>query len=65
VGTTIITVNIKGVLIKKHVEFKKKGCFLQLQNFFVKAKTKYDKGDFDWMIEISTTTKMITIPTFV
>jgi hypothetical protein len=30
----------------------------------VKAKTKYDKGNFDWMIELSTTTKMITIPTF-
>ncbi len=29
VGTTIITINIKGGLIKTHVEFiEKKGCFL-------------------------------------
>ncbi len=42
----------------------KKGCFSQFENFFVKAKIDYDKGDFDWMIELSTTTKMITIPTF-
>jgi hypothetical protein len=64
VGTTIITVNIKGCLIKTHVEFIKKGFFLWLKNFFVKAKTNYDKGDFDWTIEISTTIKMKTIPTF-
>jgi hypothetical protein len=33
-------------------------------NFFVKVKTNYDKGDFDWMIELSTTTKVITILAF-
>jgi hypothetical protein len=31
----------------------------------VKAKIDYDKGYFDWMIELSTTTKVTTIPTFV
>jgi hypothetical protein len=30
----------------------------------VKVKTKYDKGDSDWTIELSTTTKVTTIPTF-
>jgi len=30
----------------------------------VKAKINYDKGDFDWTIELSTTTKVTTIPTF-
>jgi len=30
----------------------------------VKAKIDYDKGDFDWTIELSTTTKVTTIPTF-
>jgi len=30
----------------------------------VKAKIDHDKGDFDWTIELSTTTKVITIPTF-
>jgi hypothetical protein len=63
-GTTTIIVKIKGGLIKTHVEFIKKGCFLQLENFFMKAKTDYDKGDFNWKIELSTTTKVTTIPTF-
>jgi hypothetical protein len=30
----------------------------------MKAKTYYDKGDFDFMIKLSTTTKLTTIPTF-
>jgi hypothetical protein len=30
----------------------------------MKAKIDYDKGYFDWMIELSTSTKVITIPTF-
>jgi hypothetical protein len=30
----------------------------------VKAKTNYDKGDFDWLIELSTTIKVTTISTF-
>jgi hypothetical protein len=47
VGTTIITINIKGGLIKTHVEFIKKGCFFTIGIFFVKAKTDYDKGDSD------------------
>jgi hypothetical protein len=45
-GTTTITVNIKGGLIETHAEFIKKGSFLQLENFSVKVKTYYDKGDF-------------------
>jgi hypothetical protein len=63
-GTTTITVNIRGGLIKTHVEFIKKGCFLQLEIFSMKVKTYYDKGDSDWMIKLSTTTKVTTIPTF-
>jgi hypothetical protein len=64
VGTTTITIIIKGGLIKTHAKFIKKGCFLQFENFFVKAKIDYDKGDFDWMIELSIATKVTTIPTF-
>jgi hypothetical protein len=30
----------------------------------MEAKTNYDEGDFDWTIELSTTTKATTIPTF-
>jgi hypothetical protein len=30
VGTTIITINIKGGLIKTHVEFIKKNCFFMV-----------------------------------
>jgi hypothetical protein len=58
VGTTIIIISIKGGLIKTHVDFIKKSCFLRLENFFVKAKTNYNKGDFDWMIKLSTTIKV-------
>ncbi len=64
VGTTIITINIKGGLIKTHVEFIKKNCFLRLENFSMKAKIDYDKGNFDWTIELSIATKVTTIPTF-
>jgi len=32
--------------------------------FFVKAKIDYDKGYYNQKIELSTTTKMKTIPTF-
>jgi hypothetical protein len=64
VGTTTITVSIRGSLIKTHVEFIKKGCFLRLKNFFVKAKKNYDKGDSNWTIELSTAMKVTTIPTF-
>jgi hypothetical protein len=56
VGTTTITISIKGGLIKTHVEFIKKGFFYGYF-FFVKAKTNYDKGGFDWTIELSTSTK--------
>ncbi len=30
----------------------------------MKAKIDYDKGDFDWTIELSIVTKVTTIPTF-
>jgi hypothetical protein len=30
----------------------------------MKVKTNYDKGDFDWTIELSTATKMTTILAF-
>jgi hypothetical protein len=63
-GTTTITVNIKGGLIKTHVKFTKKCCFLRLEIFSMKAKTNYDKGDSNWTIELSTTIKVTTIPTF-
>jgi hypothetical protein len=63
-GTTTIIVNIKGGLIKTHAKFIKKGCFLRLENFFVKVKTNYGKGDYDWTIELSTTRKMTTILAF-
>ncbi len=64
VRTTTITVNIKGGLIKTHSKFIKKGSFLRLKFFFVETKTNYEKGGSDWMIELSTTTKVTTIPTF-
>jgi hypothetical protein len=32
--------------------------------FFVKAKTDYDKGDSNWTVELSTTTKVTTILAF-
>ncbi len=62
--TTIIIINIRGGLIKTHAKFIRKCCFLWLENFSMKAKIDYDKGYFDWMIELSTSTKVITIPTF-
>jgi hypothetical protein len=46
VGTTTIIISIRGGLIKTHVEFIKKCCFLQLEKFFVKAKRDYDKKRF-------------------
>jgi hypothetical protein len=61
--TTTIIVNIGRGLVKTHDEFIKK-CFLWLEYFFVKAKINYDKGDYDWTIELSTTTKVTTILTF-
>jgi hypothetical protein len=35
-----------------------------LENFFLKVKTNYDKGNYDWMIELTTTTKLTTILAF-
>ncbi len=64
VGTTIITVIIKGGLIKTHIEFIKKVCFLKLTNLFMKAKIHYNKGDSNWTIELSIDTKMKTILAF-
>jgi hypothetical protein len=39
VSITIITVSIKGSLIKTHFTFIKKIVFYNMQNFFMKAKT--------------------------
>ncbi len=38
--------------------------FLRLEFFSMKAKTNHDKGDSNWTIELSTTIKVTTIPTF-
>jgi hypothetical protein len=64
VGTTTIIVNIKGALIKTHSKLIKKGNFLRLENFSIKAKFDYDKRDLDWAIELFTTTKMTIILPF-
>jgi hypothetical protein len=47
VGTIIITINIKGNLIKTHSKLIKKGNLLCLENFFIKGKSDYDKGNLD------------------
>ncbi len=45
VGNTTIIISIKGALIETHFKFIKKGNFLRLENFSIKAKSNYDKGD--------------------
>jgi hypothetical protein len=40
VGTTIIAISIKRGLIKTHVEFIKKGCFLWLEFSFCEGQNK-------------------------
>jgi hypothetical protein len=62
-GTTTINVSIKGALIKTHSKLIEKGNFL-LENFSVKAKSNYDKGDSNWTIELSTTIKVKIVPPF-
>jgi hypothetical protein len=64
VGTTIIIINIKSVLIKTHSKLIKKGNFLRLEIFFIKAKFDYDKGDSNWTIELFIATKVIIVPPF-
>jgi hypothetical protein len=63
-GTTIIIISINGGLIKTHATFTKKVCFLRLENLYVTSKTNSDKGDSNWTIELSTSIKVTTIPTF-
>ncbi len=46
-GTTTIIINIKGTLIKTHSKLIKKGNFFRLEDFSIKAKFVYDKGDLD------------------
>ena len=58
VGTTTITVTVKGNLVKTHVDTLKRGKFLRMENFNVRSRSDYDKGDSDWSIEISTATKV-------
>ncbi len=62
--TTTIIVNIKRGLIKTHVDLIKKGCFLRLENFFMKVKTDYDKGDSNLTIELSIAINVSTIIAF-
>jgi hypothetical protein len=64
VSTTTITIDIRRGLIKTHAKFIKKCHFLQLKNLYVKAKTDYDKGDFNWTIELSIAIKVTTILAF-
>ena len=64
VGTTTITVTVKGNLVKTHVDKLKRGKFLRLENFSVRGRSDYDKGDSDWTIDISTATKVFEIPPF-
>jgi hypothetical protein len=64
VGTTTIIVNIKGGLNKTHAEFIKKNGLLCLENFSMKAKIDYDKGDSNWRIELSIAIKVTTILAF-
>ncbi len=64
IGTTTITISIKGNLTKTHVEFIKKCCFLWLENLSLKAKVDYDKKNCNWTIELSIATKVTTILAF-
>jgi hypothetical protein len=43
---------------------KSSESLLWFENFFVKAKTNYDKRYFDWTIELSTATKVTTVLAF-
>ena len=47
VGTTTITVHVKGNLVKMHVDKLKRGKFLQLENCNVRGRSDYEKGDSD------------------
>jgi hypothetical protein len=63
-GTPTITINIRKGLIKIHVEFIKKGFFFIAGKLDCEGQNNYDKGNFDWTIELCTSTKMTTISTF-
>jgi len=63
-GTTTIIANIKGGLNKTHAKFILKNGFLWLENFFMKAKIDYDKGDSNWTIKLSIAIKVTTILAF-
>lgn len=58
VGTTTITINIQGTLIKTHSELIKKNIFLWLEKVSLKNKFDYDKGDSNWTIELSIVIKV-------
>jgi hypothetical protein len=64
VGTTTIIIIVKENLVKTHVDKLKRGKFLWLENFSVRGRLYYDKGDSGWTIDISTTTKVFEIPPF-
>ena len=64
VGTTTIIIIVKENLVKTHVDKLKRGKFLRLENFRVRGRSYYDKGDPDWTIEIYNATKVFEIPPF-
>ena len=64
IGITTITVTMKENLVKTHVNKRKRENFLRLQNFSVRGRSNYDKGDSDWTIDISTATKVSEILPF-
>jgi hypothetical protein len=63
VGTTTITINIKDTLIKTHFELIRKGN-LQLEIFFIKNKFDYNKGDSNWIVELSIAIKVTIVLPF-
>ena len=50
--------------MKTHVNKLKRGKFLWLENFNVRGRSNYEKGDSDWTIDNSTATKVYQIPPF-
>jgi hypothetical protein len=64
IGTTTIIIIVKKTLVKTHVDKLKRKMILWLENFSVRGRSYYDKGDSDWTIDITTTTKVFEIPPF-
>ena len=60
-GFCIITVTIQGHLAYTHSEKLIVGKFLRLENFSVKEKDAYEKGDSDFVLKISSSTMCSSI----